>query len=86
MDAVYISYELFTEIVNTLDQVAHFLESEKDKAPCPTLINLISEYKKLEEYHSVNASKARGEKAQECISLIERLFDETADQIQYIAL
>lgn len=84
-DELVISYDLFKDLINMLDQLAEFLKIEIEHAPAPALFK-IKPYLQLEQGYNTLRDLERERKLNEAVALMQRLFDETADQIQYIAL
>lgn len=80
-DVIYITYETFTDIINLLDKTAHNIELCRKN-------NRLSFIRSFLEYRSIKKCQdmAMSDIIAESVNMIERLFDETAPQIQFIVL
>lgn len=77
-DTIYITYQTFTDIVNLLDKIQTNISNS-------TLCSkgfVISPLKPARTCVKIMLANL----VAECVNMIERLFDETAPQIQYIVL
>lgn len=84
-DNLVISYQLFSDLINLLDQLAEFMRIEIEHVPAPALFH-IKPYLQLEQGYNTLRDLERERKLNEAVAMMQRLFDETADQIQYTAL
>lgn len=84
-DTITLSYQLYTDVINLLDKVAHLLDVDLKHQYIPSLL-YFQPYARVENNYKVMRDLEFESAKNQCFEMITELFDETADQIQYIAL